>query len=279
MTATKDPRLNEFLQALGHMEEPMGMFYSEDEPQDGVAPKAGILPTAEQEAKNQVDFNAVWKDFSCVVGKIWIARNKRTAAYFDREHFGCLGGAFFLGYLKPQLNAIVHYVSTGLPNILDGERYFSDPDVARAFYQTLDPRPAPKRFCIFKPLSTFAESEQPEVVVFFARPEAISGLHQLAVYVTKDLEVVMSPMGAGCTNIVTWPIKYLEQGKLKAVLGGWDPSERRYLKPDEITFAVPFALYQRMLDEWKESFLTAEAWQTVLKRIERSRKAWKEDKD
>ena len=220
MTATKDHSLNEFLEALGNIEEPMGMFYSENEPQDGVAPKAGLLPTAEQEAKNQVDFNAVWKDFSCVIGKVWIARNKRTAAYFDSEHFGCLGGAFFLGYLKPQLNAIVHYVSTGVPNVLQGERYFSSPDAARTFYETMDPRPAPRRFCIFKPLSMFTGSEQPEVVIFFARPEAISGLHQLAVFVTRDLEVVMSPMGAGCANIVTWPLKYMEQGRLKAVLGG-----------------------------------------------------------
>lgn len=277
MTATTDPHLSEFLEALGTIEEPMGMFYTDDEPQAGVAPKAGPLPTAEQEARHEVDFNALWSNFSCVIGKIWIARHKRTAAYFDSEHCGCLGGAFFLGYLKPQLDAIVHYVSTGIPNVLLGERYFSTPDIARAFYETVDPRPAPKRFCVFKPLSMFSDPEEPEVVVFFARPEAVSGLHQLAVFVTQDLEAVMSPMGAGCTNIVTWPIKYLEQGRLKAVLGGWDPSERQYLKPDEITFAVPFPLYRLMLDRWRESFLTAEAWQTVLKRIARSRKAWKED--
>ncbi len=188
------------------------------------------------------------------------------------------GVRFFLGYLKPQLDFIVRYVSTGIPNILHGERYFSSPDVARAFYETMDPRPAPKRFCVFKPVSHFVEPEQPELVVFFARPEAVSGLHQLAAFVTGDLEAVMSPMGAGCANIVTWPIKYLAQGRLKAVLGGWDPSERRYMKPDELTFAMPFPLYRLMLDRWKDSFLTAEAWQVVKKKIERSRKAWDEDK-
>jgi uncharacterized protein (DUF169 family) len=277
MSTTQNESLYAFLEALGNMEEPMGMFYSDDEPQDGVAPKAGVLPSIEQEAKNQVDFNAIWNDFSCVIGKIWIARNKKTAAYFDREHFGCLGGAFFLGYLRPQLDFIVHYVSTGIPNIVHGERYFSSPDAARAFYEAIDPRPAPKRFCVFKPMSTFSGSEQPEVVVFFARPEAASGLHQLAIFVTQDLEAVMSPMGAGCANIVTWPIKYLEQGKLKAVLGGWDPSERKFLKPDEITFTVPFPIFRLMLERWRESFLTTDAWETVRKRVVRSRKAWKEE--
>jgi uncharacterized protein (DUF169 family) len=278
MDTEDNPQLHAFLEVLGAVEEPMGMHYTDKEPEDAVAPKRGILPSVEQEARNQVDFNSLSRDFSCVIGKIWIARHNKTAACFDRERFGCLGGAFFLGYLKPQLDFIVHYVSTGIPKILQGERYFSSPDAARTFYQTIDPRPAPKRFCVFKPVSRFEEHEPPEVVVFFARPEAVSGLHQLATFVTGDPEAVMSPMGAGCANIVTWPVKYLAQGRLKAVLGGWDPSERRYLKPDEITFAMPFPLYELMLDRWKDSFLTADAWQVVKKKILRSRKAWAEDK-
>jgi uncharacterized protein (DUF169 family) len=277
MMIAKNEELAAFLEALGNTEEPMAMFYTDEEPSEGVSPKPGQLPTLEQEARNEVDFSAIWKDFSCVIGKIWIARNKKATAYFDRERFGCLGGAFFLGYLKPQLDLIVHYVSTGIPGVLQGERYFSSPEVARSFYERVDPRPAPKRFCVFKPMGRCSEHEQPEVVVFFARPEVVSGLHQLAVFVTNDLEAVVSPMGAGCTNLVTWPVKYLEQGKLKAVLGGWDPSERRYLKPDELTFAVPFPLYELMVQRWQDSFLTAEAWQAVKKRVARSRKAWGEE--
>ena len=59
---------------------------------------------------------------------------------------------------------------------------------------------------------------------------------------------MQSPFGAGCSNIVTWPLKYLERGQLKAVLGGWDPSDRKFLKPDEITFAVPWEMFARMVD-------------------------------
>lgn len=271
----KDPA--QFLGALGYGEEPFGVFYTDSRPEGGVAPKPGRLPSAEEEAANQVDFGALWKDWSCVLGHIWIARKKKGQAYFDREHFGCLGAAFFLGYLKPQLESIVRYVSTGVPNIMEGERYFESPEMARRFYAEVDPRPAPKRYCVFKPLSQFSENELPEVVIFFARPEVISGLHQLAVFVTGDLEAVMSPMGAGCANILTWPVKYLSRGRLKAVLGGWDPSERKYLKADEITFAVPLAMYRLMLDRWGDSFLTAEAWKVVKQKMAKSRKAWGED--
>jgi uncharacterized protein (DUF169 family) len=140
----------------------------------------------------------------------------------------------------------------------------------------MDPRPAPEQFCVFKQLSQFSPDETPEVVIFFGRAETICGLHQLATFVTNDFEVVQSPFGAGCTNIVAWPLKYLERGQLKAVLGGWDPSDRKFLKPDEITLALPYELFARMVQRWRESFLTKEAWKTVRQKIELSRKAWKE---
>ncbi|MFZ5868085.1 MAG: DUF169 domain-containing protein [Thermodesulfobacteriota bacterium] len=265
-----------FLEALGYDEEPMGMFYTDREPARGYAPKPGRLPSVEAEARKEVDFRQLWRDFSCVIGQLWVARKKRAAAYFDHERFGCLGGAFFLGFLKPQLDFVVHYVSTGIPGVVEGERYLPTPQITRAFYEHLDPRPAPRRFCVFKPLSQFDPDEEPELVIFFARPETISGLHQLATFVTSDLEAVQSPFGAGCANMVTWPIKYLEQGKLKAVLGGWDPSERRFIKADEITFTVPYEMFIRMLEQWPQSFLTADAWSQVKKRILRSQKAWGE---
>jgi uncharacterized protein (DUF169 family) len=276
MKNEKQNELTAFLEVLGHNEEPMGVFYTDKEPESGYSPKPGKLPSIEQEAKNEVDWQGLWSNFSCTIGQIWLARKKRTAAYFDSERFGCLGGAFFLGYMKPQLELIVHYVSTGIPNVVEGECYLSSPDVTRRFYEEMDPRPAPKRFCVFKPLSQFEANEEPEIVVFFARPEVISALHQLATFATDDLEAVKSPFGAGCANIVTWPLKYKSQGSLKAVLGGWDPSERPFLKTDEITFSVPYELYRVMIDKWPQSFLTTKAWKNVQKKVARSRKAWDE---
>jgi uncharacterized protein (DUF169 family) len=268
--------IKRFLDVLGLDEEPMGMFYTDKQPQDGISPKKGTLPTAQQEERGEVDFASLFGGFSCVIGNIWLARKKKTAAYFDREHFGCLGGAFYLGFLKPQLDFIAHYISSGIPGQSEGEHYLESPDVSRAFFKTIDPRPAPARFCVFKPLSLFEEGEQPEVVIFFARAEVIAGLNQLATFVTNDVEAVSSPFGAGCTNIVSWPLRYLSQGKLKAVMGGWDPSDRKFVKPDEITFAVPAEMYKRMLTRWPESFLSTNTWSVVKKKIALSKKAWGE---
>ncbi|MGB8993353.1 MAG: DUF169 domain-containing protein [Desulfobaccales bacterium] len=265
-----------FLEILGLREEPLGMFYTSLEPAGGFSPQSAVLPNVDMEAKGEVDWEATFANFACVIGLIWRARKLGKPAYFDQARFGCLGGAFYLGFLKPQLEFITHYVSTGIPNILEGECYLDSPQAVRRFFATLDPRPAPAQFCVFKALSQFGPEENPEVVIFFARGEVIGGLNQLATFVTNDFEAVMSPFGAGCSNIVAWPLKYLERGQLKAVLGGWDPSDRRFLKPDEITFAVPWEMFARMVQRYRESFLTKKSWETVKKKIELSRKTWKE---
>lgn len=277
MAEFNDAKVREFLEVLGLSEEPLGMYYADERPPEAISPGTANLPSREDEAANRVDWSGLNASWTCVIGVLWRARHKQAPACFDRQHFGCLGGAFYLGFLKPQLEAIVHYVSSGIPGQMEGEHYLESPRVVRDFFGKIDPRPAPAPFCIFKPISQFSGMEQPELVTFFSRPESVAGLNQLATFVTNDFEAVSSPFGAGCSNIVTWPLRYLARGQLKAVLGGWDPSDRKFLKPDEITFTVPMEMFTRMVQRWQESFLTTKTWEGIKKKISRSRKAWGEE--
>jgi uncharacterized protein (DUF169 family) len=264
------------LAALGYREEPLGFFYTERPPQEGNSPRPARLPSAAEEARGEVDFGQLFAGFSCVMGHVWRTRRQRRAAWFDREHFGCLGGAFYLGFLKPQLEIIARYVSTGIPGVLPGERYLPSPEVCRHFFETIDPPAATGRYAVFQPLSRFGPDEEPEVVIFFARPEVLTGLHMLATFVTGDFQVVQSPFGADCSQVVTWPRKFLAEGRLTAVLGGFDPSARRYHAPDELSFAMPWELFRRLAAHWRESFLTGETWERVRHKIRLIDKVWGE---
>jgi hypothetical protein len=157
---------------------------------------------------------------------------------------------------------------------MEGELYCDSPEALRQIQTYIDPESASRKFCVAKPLSLFDGEEKPEVVVFFARPETLCGLHQLATFVTNDPEVVISPWGAACTNLITWPFKYLAKGENKAVLGGWDPSARKFFKTDELTFAVPYDMFGQMVERFKKSFLATKTWATVQKKIARSNRAW-----
>jgi hypothetical protein len=118
--------------------------------------------------------------------------------------------------------------------------------------------------------------EIPELVAFFCRPESMCGLHQLTRFITGDNEPVKSAVGAGCATLITWPLHYLERGEDKAVIGGWDPSARKYLKADELSFTVSWQMFLRMIEKWESSFLTTKTWSTVRKRIKRTKEAWGE---
>jgi len=268
--------LERFLNILGLDEEPMGIFYTDEKPAEGFTPRPIDLPTREKEMRNEIDWGQVFGKFSCVMGHVWRARKKKATAWFSAENFGCPGGAFWLGFNKPQAETIIKYVSTGLPNWTDGELYCDSPDELRRVFQDVDPRPAPAKYCVVKPVSSFVDHEYPEIVIFFVRPESLCGLHQLAFFVTNDPEAVASPWSAGCGSIVIWPLHYLSRGVNKAVLGGWDPSARKFFKTDELTFTVPFEMFGQMLGCFDQSFLGTKTWDNVRKKIERSKKAWGE---
>lgn len=264
----------EFLDLIGLEEEPVGIFYTDKEPAEGSAPKPMALPTREKEIENDIDWQGTFAQFSCVMGHVLQARRLKKAAYFSAEQFGCPGCAFWLGFTKPQTEMIIHYVSTGIPGQLEGELYCDSPDALRRIQTDIDPEPAPGKYCVVKPLSLFTDNEKPEHVAFFARPETLSGLHQLATFVTNDPEVVASPWGAACTNMITWPYKYQARGERRVVLGGWDPSARKFFGIDELTFTVPYDMFNQMGERYQESFLTTKTWNTVQKKIQRSNKAW-----
>ena len=75
--------LPQFLAALGLDEEPMGIFYTDEKPAEGFSPKPIDLPTREKEMKNEINWQKVFSQFSCVMGHIWRARKKKAIAYFS----------------------------------------------------------------------------------------------------------------------------------------------------------------------------------------------------
>ncbi|WP_272699603.1 DUF169 domain-containing protein [Desulfovibrio sp. Fe33] len=267
-----------FLEHLGLNEEPFGIHYTDTKPENAYGPKKGTPISRELEDKGEVDFQALMSTFSCVMGNIWLARKKHGAAFISPEEYGCMGGAYYCSMMKPHLRFIEHYVSTGYDGSpVHGERYMPNPDAMRAFMLKVNPREAPAKYCVFKPLSQFTDDDQPEFVIFFARPEVLTGLFTHTVFTTGDMECVVSPFGAGCTNMVGWPLYYKEQGLEKAVMGGLDPSARKFMKTDEMTFTVSLELYEKMLAALPESMFSVDgAWRQVRKKVERSAKTWGE---
>ena len=241
-------KYEKFCQVLGLRETPLGVFYTDKEPVKGQTPKEGT--------------------HVCLIGILKKARQGVETVYFDPEHTGCFGGAYYMGFRDQARPRIEYFLSCGIPGEMEGERYIKTPELARAYFAAVKPRKAPAKFCIFKPFNKFQEGEEPEVVVFFAQPDILSGLFTLTNYAAERTDAIRAPFSSGCGSILTHPLKEAEREKPGAILGMFDVSARPFVEPDVLTLAMPAKLFLALLDNLDGSFLITESWKKVKKRIE-----------
>ena len=268
-------KTQQLLELLGASEGPYGVCYSDTKP-EGFGPKKGEIISREKEIAGTMDWEKVFSTFSCLVGNIWKARKKRTAGWISHEECGCMGGGYYSGVYRPYVEMNVFYVSTGIPGTpMEGEHYLPSPESMRAFMDDCAPPEPTGKYCVVKPLEHFLDAEKPLVVDFFVRPEELTGLFNLVSYATGSHNSVVSPFGAGCTNLIAWPLVYQKRGIECAVLGGFDISARKFLKPDELTLAIPFSLYCKMLAVMDSSALPRKTWQqSTRKKVLKSQEVW-----
>jgi uncharacterized protein (DUF169 family) len=229
---------------MGLAEDPLAFFYSDRQPQ-------GHLPSAEGR--------------SCVIGVLARARRGETV-FYDKEHFACRGGAYYLGFAPPSPD-VEYFVSTGIPGKMAGERYKKSPEMVRAAMQQAGVEPAPARYAVFKPVSALAPEETPAVVICFASADELSGLVGLAGYARAE-QGVICPFSSGCGAIVALPLAEARRERPRAVLGMFDPSARPFVGKDELSFAAPVAMWAEMLENAGESFLTTKTWSRIRERME-----------
>jgi hypothetical protein len=126
---------------------------------------------------------------------------------------------------------------------------------------------APAKFIVFKRWDKLQETDDPDVVIFFARPDILSGLFTLANYDEAEPDSVFSPFASGCGAIVQHPYLQKTADRPRAILGMFDVSARPFVPKDVLTLAVPINKFVSMVENMEESFLITDAWRRVRKRI------------
>ncbi len=206
-----------------------------------------------------------WK---CLIGALAAVR-KGSSLHFNAGTLGCGGALRYLGYTTKMRPDFEYFLSCGNEK-MEGERYKRTPGIVLEMMKNQQQLPVNGKNIVFKRWDKLTEDDQPEAVIIFARPDVISGLFTLANFDQVDNEQVIAPFGAGCSSIVHYP--YLESlsDKPKAVIGTFDPSARPYVRADEISFAVPFSKFEKMIGYMEESFLITETWTTLKKRMDKA---------
>jgi COG2043 family uncharacterized protein len=111
------------------------------------------------------------------------------------------------------------------------------------------------------------ESDDPEVAIFFARPDVLAGLFTLANFDEVEPNGVYAPFAAGCGTIVQYPYLDARAPRPRAVLGMFDVSARPHVPGEVLSFAVPMSKFARMIENMEESFLVTPSWGRVRRRL------------
>jgi len=204
----------------------------------------------------------------CFIGALAKVR-KGQSLCFDVNAIGCFGGKRYVGFTEKIMPRFEYFLSCGIPGKLEGERYKKSPEMVKEMMKYMPAFKAPARFIVFKRWDMLEAADEPAVVIFFAKPDVISGIFTLANYDEVEQDGVVTPFGAGCSTIVMYPYLEQETERPRAVLGMFDVSARPFVPKEDLTLAVPMNKFERMIENMDESFLITSSWDKVRKRIAR----------
>jgi catechol 2,3-dioxygenase-like lactoylglutathione lyase family enzyme len=231
---------------FNHAELPI-IFYYTDEDGHGDLVKPGSVPR-------------------CVITALAKVREGHSLC-FNVDSVGCEGGKRYLGFVKELRPNFEYFLSCGIPGKMEGERYKKSPELVKEAMKNWPTVEAPGRFVIFKRWDKLEAADNPEVVVFFATPDVLSGLFTLANFDQAEPNGVIAPFGSGCNSIVQYPFVEKNSPHPRAVLGMFDVSARPFVPSNTLTFAAPMSKFLTMIDNMEESFLITRSWAAVQKRI------------
>ena len=206
----------------------------------------------------------------CVIGALSGVRNGKSLC-FNIESIGCFGGKRYLGFAEKIRPDFEYFLSCGIPGELEGERYKKSPEIVKELVKKQPVFKAPARFIVFKRCDMLDETDNPEVIIFFVRPDVLSGLFTLAGFDMPETNGIISPFSSGCSTIVQYPFLEKNSGHPRGIIGMFDISARPFVPEDTLTFAVPMDKFNTMIENMEDSFLITESWRKVQKRIKKEK--------
>jgi len=210
-----------------------------------------------------VAHSTTWNCLICELGKV----RKGQSLAFSANSISCGGCKRYTGYNTEMNPTFRYFLSYGIEGKVRGERYKISPEVVDETQKNLIKLPSEGKNLIFKRWDKLTEKDEPDVVIFFAQPEVLSGLFTLANFDQVDPQGVITQFSPGCGSIIHFP--YLEKDKEnpKCILGMFDPSARPCVPTNTLSFSIPSKRFEKIIGYMEDTFLITPTWDKVKQRF------------
>lgn len=226
------------------------------------------LPVVFYYTDNPVDAEVVPSTgkWNCLICQLQEVRSGESLA-FNAESVKCGGAKRYLGFANTIRPKFEYFLSCGIENEMEGERYKRTPELVKELMKKQDRLKIPGKYIVFKRWDNLNENDNPDVAIFFATPDILSGLFTLANYDQSEPNGTITPFAAGCGSLVYYPYIEKDSRRPRAVIGMFDVSARPCVQTGVLTFSVPIIKLTTMISYMDESFLITDSWKKVQKRI------------
>ena len=217
------------------------------------------------ETNHEVPLVREAKGHTCIIAQLLKVRRGESLCFVENA-VGCGGGKRYLGYAEIIRDRFRYFLSHGEEGEYC-ERYKRTPEQVDIVLDKMPLLPRKGDYLIFKRWDKLEENDCPDVVIFMAKPDVISGLFTWINYDSTEPDAVIAPFGAGCTSIVYHPYREQIEGRRRSVMGMFDPSARMCIDTDLLSMAIPMTKFMEMIDQMEESFLITDTWTKIQRRI------------
>ena len=204
--------------------------------------------------------------WNCIICQLQKVRSGESMV-FSAESVKCGGARRYLGFddsIRPNFE---YFLSCGIENKMEGERYIRTPELVLDLMKKQKKLNIPGKYIVFKRWDKLNERDNPEVAIFFATPDILSGLFTLANFDQSEPDSTITPFAAGCGSLVYFPYSEKDNLRPRAVIGMFDVSARPCVQEEVLSFSVPTLKFMKMISYMDECFLITDSWKKVQKRI------------
>ena len=204
--------------------------------------------------------------WNCIICQLQKVRSGESMV-FSAESVKCGGARRYLGFddsIRPNFE---YFLSCGIENKMEGERYIRTPELVLDLMKKQKKLNIPGKYIVFKRWDKLNERDNPEVAIFFATPDILSGLFTLANFDQSEPDSTITPFAAGCGSLVYFPYSEKDNLRPRAVIGMFDVSARPCVQEGVLSFSVPTLKFMKMISYMDECFLITDSWKKVQKRI------------